>query len=145
MSIKVTISPEIHQKVKMAEIVSVGFGNIGQLCQTSIYRVFLMLFHFCVGLMEGIKPEQIKFFAKLHCGCIPLDCELNLILFFFCIKNSWRWLQLWNEWRETIPLLQLRCCLLWGWDRLPDRWPQGEGVSRETALHVWVKETFTGS
>lgn len=146
-SIKVSISPEIHQKMNMAKVASVGFRNIGQLYQISIYSFFFFLnaFHFCVGLMEGIKHEWIKFSDKLHCGCIPLDWGIKSDFVFLCIKNSWRWLQLWNEQREAIPLLQLWCCLLRGWDRLPDRWPQGEGVSREIILCVWVKETFTGS
>lgn len=57
-SIKVSISPEIHQKMNMAKVASVGFRNIGQLYQTSIYSFFFFnAFHFCVGLMEGIKHE----------------------------------------------------------------------------------------
>lgn len=39
-SIKVSISPEIHQKMNMAKVASVGFRNIGQLYQISIYSFF---------------------------------------------------------------------------------------------------------
>lgn len=50
-SIIVTISPEIHWKIKMTEIVLIGFGNIGQFYQIAIYSV--SCFSFLRGLDGG--------------------------------------------------------------------------------------------
>lgn len=50
-SIKVSISPEIHQKMNMAKVASVGFRNIGQLYQISIYSLF---FFKCFSFLRGI-------------------------------------------------------------------------------------------
>lgn len=52
-SIIVTVSPEIHWKIKMTEIVSIGFGNIGQFYQISVYS--FSCFSFLHGLDGGDK------------------------------------------------------------------------------------------
>lgn len=56
-SIKVSISPEIHQKMNMAKVASVGFRNIGQLYQISIYSFFFFFkcFSFLCGIDGGDK------------------------------------------------------------------------------------------
>lgn len=97
-----------------------------------------------MGLKEGMKQKWIRILISSNVVYLFSFHEMKRGFFSLCIKNSWRWLQLWKERRETILLLQLRSCLLWGWDRLPDRWPQGEGSAVKQLSVLWWREHSQG-